>query len=212
MNKFNGSIKSYHPQIETNPDQLCQTVDSELNFISEFRPWVYLVERKGRQHILKFSDLSAGHRREPIDSEIELLEKAKAVPGITHLLEDYSARGEQTGIYAILKEFFPGSELYHHDYDPENYRTKEFGDRYQHISSLPQCFKSQVLKTVAQLHELRIADLDLNGDNIILDLPAREAKIVDFDDSTIFGRNKSAELKFERYKKIDRLGLDNLFK
>ncbi|HLC81161.1 MAG TPA: hypothetical protein VJH68_00720, partial [Candidatus Nanoarchaeia archaeon] len=143
----NSSIKMYHQPIKTTPNQLCQTVDSRLSFVSEFDPWVYLVERKGQQHILKFSDLSAGHRREPINFEIKLLNKAHSVLGITHLLEDYSARGEQTGIYAILKEFFPGSELYNHDYDPRNYRSQGFSNGYRHLSSLPPCFKLQVSET-----------------------------------------------------------------
>src|SRR3989344_2650452 len=90
------------------PQELCQAINSKLQFRQAFKPWVYQVEKEGQFYVLKFG---VGNSQQLI-KEKELLTTAKDVPGITHLVEDYGIFNDGSAeTHCILKEYAPGKTL-----------------------------------------------------------------------------------------------------
>ena len=143
-------------------------VDSSLSYegtLQEGISGVFKVHDGISFRILKVISTCFPSLSKYVEREGEVLELARNVPGITHLVEKYAPNNLHCG--AILKEYFGGNEL------PENASSG---------------VENIIRKTVSDLHSLGIVDLDLANRNIILSLNKQNAKIIDLDSCDVYSR------------------------
>jgi len=130
---------------------------------------VYEVERGSQVYVLKARKAGESDDEMPMPNdrtaeqhlrrEKEVLEKAVDVEGIIHLVHDY---GIVEGYRAILEEFAEGEAL---------------DDR--HGESVRSLAIEQLKRTVAELHSLGIANIDLHQQNLIVSPDGSMTRIVD---------------------------------
>ena len=168
--------------------ELVNMIDSELEFKGGFpgflgRP-VYKVKKDGNFYVIKIFDYLHGWQKEHIQQETAILKKAKNIEGITHLVHDYGLIDQYL---AILKEYAPGVTL-------QNYGEP-----------INPMLKSQIKKTVKKLHKLRISNMDLHSQNIVIGPNEESAKIIDLGYGNIFPRWKRINnfITFKQGKKND---------
>jgi len=174
--------------------QLIYSIDSSLKWKKRLKAGlslVYQVQKETSLYVLKIVPFYLGPdnwRVNHLRRETTLLEMAKEVEGITHLVKDYG-KNPKSKCAAILKEYFEGKS-------PE----KEITD-----TTLQQ----KLQKTVRQLHSLGIADFDICSTNIIISPDKKTAKMVDFGSYLRFSSHNS---HFKAYERQDNKNLDDLFK
>ena len=166
------------------PQELCQAINSKLQFRQAFKPWVYQVEKEGQFYVLKFG---VGNSQQLI-TETELLTAAKDVLGITHLVSDYGLINDGTAeTHCILKEYAPGKTLDSVDFDERK--------------KLSESVKQSLYDTVQELHALRIARLGIHSGDIVINPEQTSATIVDLDMALRY--DECEEINFSRAKETD---------
>lgn len=139
--------------------RLISELDDGLTLVDTFKRRVCKVRRDGKDYILKFG---AMYRR-----EAEILRAADGVEGMTHLVKDYGLLDYRDGIseaFGILKEYAPGSIL-------------------TEATILPgiEDILCQMDRTVEELHDRGIANLDLHEENVVLSDDGERLTLIDLD-------------------------------
>lgn len=134
-------------------------VEPELTFIEYFpiaSSYVFKVSISGRHFILKDfrTDYYGAFRIVP---EEEVLERAKDVKEITHLVKKYPILSKRS---SILKEYFEGDEA--------NLNTAR-----------PLNFRRRLRELVSNLHDLGICSIDIKPKNIIISPDSSDFRLVD---------------------------------
>ena len=167
-------------------EALVSNIDPSLRFVRSFanEMLVLEVERRGSRYILKTSHAYLLH----VEKEREALQKAKDVPGITHLVDEYHHLGGFDIV--LLKEFFEGEDLH---------KLK--------IKITDVKVQRKLEETVRALHSLGICNLDLKSRNVLLSPDRTEVRLFDFG-TAIFA--KDCFCNFEEIKADDLRNLENL--
>lgn len=156
------------------------------------RNLVYLIgDCEDNYFILKLEQLFANDSK--LAREVKALRNLKSVHGITHLVEDigkFNYNGEI--FYGLVKEFYPGRQLYYTD------------DLYGKIE-----LKEELAQTISDVHNLGYSGLDIKRENIVTSEDYQNSKIIDLD-SAICCSNLTKE-EYELNKKEDSARLKMIF-
>jgi hypothetical protein len=111
----------------------------------------------GKDYVLKggHSDYAVAQVRR----ERNAAKKTRNIQGVTHPVRFIQAQG----FFGVLKEFFPGETLYHHDLSSQDLI------RLQNLAEL----------TVTQLHNAGLAGLDLHAGNWVIAPTKNDLRLVD---------------------------------
>jgi len=173
---------------------LVNTIDTTLNFKEHFnniRP-VYKVEKNNLFYILKIFNAEREWEHNHLTTEAKVLKKADKNNGITHLIRNY---GHVWGYVAILKEFADGERLL-------DIKSKLNNENKKRI-------KTQLEKTVRDLHSKGIVGIEINDTNVIV-LDGLKTKIIDLGYCKFESDFKYA-YQFEVEKDVDRDELNDIF-
>jgi serine/threonine protein kinase len=172
--------------------KIVRAIDPSLHYKRRLRPSSLLVcqvEREGKLYVLKTTEM--GYENEPgyeevvehLRAEEELLNLARGVPGITHLVAAY--RETEKHNRAILKEFYDGKTLEETEKLITNTRSQK-----------------KLEDTIYELHSLGISRLDLcRTSNIVISPDGEDACLVDLGHGKLADRISSHE--FKMYKEAD---------
>lgn len=146
------------------------SIDSDLSYDSILAPStfrVYKVKSKseGTPFILKIQQ-EGSHFFNWVAGEARILELAKNISGVTHLVKNY---GHTPYGYAILKEYFEGDAMCYVD-------NVEIGSG----------VKGDIAFAIDELASLGIGDLDMIDSNIVVSPDRKKAKLVDIGSSNSY--------------------------
>ena len=153
---------------------------------------VFEVEKEGSVYVLKTSSSCFQWGVEHIKREAEILELAKDIEGITHLVRRYPDSDDYES--SILKEFFYGRSL------------ALFHEKVK--SSVAQ---ARLEKAVCGLHSLGVMDLDIGPKNIVLSETEDDARIIDLGYGQIYKPDEIAKSAIDMMKLGDLRKLERLF-
>jgi len=165
--------------------QIVGEIDPSLGYVRALSDQGYVIEVEsgGIKHVLK---TETPRFKSFIRKEYEVLQIARGVPGINHLVREY--RDIAGFDLVLLKEFFPGEDL-------RNLKTKIADTKVQR----------QLLETVKALHSLGVGCLDILPKNVLLSLDGTQARLFDFD-TTILARDcicNFEEIKTEDFRRLE---------
>ncbi len=175
-------------------EEYVKRIDSSLNYVKTLYPnsaLVLQVEKEGLMYVLKFPRWGRPKYVENhLKQEVDNLNLAKNVQGITHLIKKYKDRRDYKNI--ILKEFFEGEPVY---------SVGKINDSKLQI---------KLRNTIDELHSLGIAKLDIDNQNIVISPDRQDVFLVDLG-SGILEKNMSLS-EFRKLKKGDIKDLEeNIF-
>jgi len=176
---------------------IVRAIDPSLKYVTQLRPSgteVYKVERDGVAYVLKTNPL-AYHAKDwgilHIRQEIDVLQAAEDVDGITHLVREYGEIGGRK--VSLLKEFYNGTTL------------RSLGGFIKDTK-----LQKKLESVVRSLHSIGIANLDLNNNtNIIISPDASDVRIVDLG-CGVFSNNVT-ERMFQGSVNMDMNALEFIF-
>lgn len=154
--------------------EIIAKIDSSLICIERLRPSSLLVckvEKDSSFYVLKVGRPADKWEINQVLNEIKILDRARDVEGITHLVHGY---GENAGYRALLKEYVEGKTLIPKD---ENMLPQTIHDAK---------LQASLIKTVHDLHSLDIISLDIAGQNIVVSPDNRAAYLIDLGNANNF--------------------------
>src|SRR3989344_9351027 len=168
--------------------QIVGEIDPSLGYVRALSDQGYVIEVEsgGIKHVLK---TETPRFKSFIRKEYEVLQIARGVPGINHLVREY--RDIAGFDIVLLKEYFPGADL-----RKLNVRIKDVN------------IQRKLEETVRALHSLGICYLDLDPRNVLLSPDRTEVRLFDFG-TAIFAKD-CARSDFESTKADDLRKLETL--
>lgn len=181
-------------------EHIIKKIDPSLfrvkTFKNNFCGGVYKVSRQGTFYVLKFAEYCGKSAPSMIARENEALIRAKTIQGITHGIS-YFQKGDYE---ALLKEYFEGKMLRAFG------RHETLDGQLCGYGTLDSKLFEDIKNTVAQLHSLGIAYLDIREFNIVINKDRNLAKIIDLDSASF--SHLVAPDSFEQFKRKDILDLE----
>ncbi len=153
----------------------------ELTIESKIEPsslLVYRVKYHEAEHILKVSRKNDLFDLDQMETEQRILGACQDVEGITHLVKKYDLSKSEEYQTALLKEYFVGNDLAH-----------------EQRLLLPH-LRKKLEKTISELHERRVAGLELVRENIVVSPDGNKIKIVDFGSGAIFSIAQEHDFRY----------------
>jgi serine/threonine protein kinase len=145
-------------------------IDSNLEFVEDLderkdnpRKVLHKVKKGNSFYVAKISDLINSYWWSHIKRDALIMEIAKHVEGMVHLVEVYTSNSESQKYFATLSDYAQGSDLIGVDTDLIGNETEV-----------------QLERTVRDLHKIGIARLQIKREHIRIPSDNSQPKIIDF--------------------------------
>ena len=176
---------------------LFDLVGNEISFEKKLKGsscLIFLVKDNNSKYILKarayetMSHKDHDWGKTHIEKEVEILNAAKDIKGITHIIRECGISNDHI---AILKEYSEGQTLKKHG-------------KLNNIE-----LKKQLETTINEIHDLGYAYMDIHPKNIIVGYNEEHIKIIDL--GSCIASNEVSSFKFNNFKKQDFKDLKELY-
>ncbi|MBI2044785.1 serine/threonine protein kinase [Candidatus Pacearchaeota archaeon] len=146
-------------------EERIRMIDPSLEFVEALLPfgWVFLfhVRRDRKDYVLKGDDVSSSEEISKVNHEMAALKRERFIDSVPKFVQYY---GWGEAGYAFLKDYVPGMRLC--DIDRKLVEGKGL--------------KKKLIATIAKLHLVGVANLDIEERNIIISPNCDDARLFDF--------------------------------